>query len=60
MITLFTDTDTDITLKEAQHYGYKIISMPYTIDNQEIYPYEDFEEFDIKTFYDEQRNGTMP
>ena len=50
MITLFTDTDTDITLKEAQHYGYKLISMPYTLDDQEIYPYEDFEEFDFKTF----------
>jgi DegV family protein with EDD domain len=34
--------------------------MPYTIDDQEIYPYEDFEEFDFKTFYDELRNGSMP
>lgn len=60
MITLFTDTDTDITLKEAQHYGYKLISMPYTLDDKEIYPYEDFEEFDSKTFYDKLRSGSMP
>ena len=60
MITLFTDTDTDITLKEAQHYGYKLISMPYTLNDKEIYPYEDFEEFDSKTFYDKLRSGSMP
>ena len=60
MIKLYTDTDTDITLLEAQKYGYKLISMPYTINGVEIYPYEDFEEFEYKKFYDELRNGTMP
>ena len=60
MLTLFTDTDTDITLKEAKDYGYKLISMPYSIDGKEVYPYEDFLEFDHKTFYDMLRNGVMP
>ena len=26
MFTIFTDTDTDLTLKEANEYGYKLIS----------------------------------
>lgn len=60
MLTLFTDTDTDITLEEAKKYGYKLISMPYIIDNKEIKPYEDFEEFDYKEFYNTLRNGTIP
>ena len=42
MLTIFTDTDTDITLKEAREYGIKLISMPYIIDGKEIKPYEDF------------------
>ena len=31
MLTIFTDTDTDITLQEAKKYGYKLISMPYSL-----------------------------
>ena len=34
MFTLFTDTDTDITLLEAKKYGYKLISMPYVVDDK--------------------------
>ncbi len=60
MLTLFTDTDTDITLQEAKEYGYKLISMPYVIDGKEIKPYEDFEVFDYKTFYDTLREGALP
>ncbi len=60
MIKLFTDTDTDITKQEADYYGYKLISMPYLIDEKEIFPYEDFEEFDYKSFYDLLRNGVLP
>ena len=33
MFTIFTDTDTDLTPKEAKYYGYKMISMPYIIDD---------------------------
>ena len=60
MYTLFTDTDTDITPQEASHYGYKLISMPYIIDKKEIKPYEDFEEFKYKEFYDVLRTGVLP
>ena len=60
MITYFTDTDTDITPKDAKHYGFKLISMPYSIDDKEIYPYEDFKEFDFHEFYEKLRHGTLP
>ena len=60
MLQLFTDTDTDITKEEARYYGYKLISMPYIIDDKEIKPYEDFEVFDSKAFYDSLRKGVLP
>lgn len=60
MLVLFTDTDTDITPIEAKHYGYKLISMPYSIDDQEIKPYVDFQEFDYHKFYDTLRGGVLP
>jgi DegV family protein with EDD domain len=60
MVKLFTDTDTDITLEEARKYGYELISMPYLIGDKETFPYEDFEVFDYKTFYDQLRAGTLP
>ena len=56
---LFTDTDTDITPEIAREYGYHIISMPYCLDGKTIYPYEDFEVFDAKPFYDMLRGGTL-
>ena len=45
MYTLFTDTDCDITPEIAARYGYKLISMPYTIEGKQIFPYVDFEKF---------------
>jgi len=60
MLVLFTDTDTDITPKIAEEYGYRLISMPYSIDGMTTYPYVDFEEFDAKAFYDILRGGTLP
>jgi DegV family protein with EDD domain len=60
MFTLFTDTDTDITPIIAKEYGYKLISMPYTIDGKDTRPYEDFEEFDYETFYNTLRGGVLP
>lgn len=60
MYTLFTDTDTDITPEQAKKYGYKLISMPYRIGSEEIYPYQDFEVFDDHAFYDLLRAGTLP
>ena len=51
MITFFTDTDCDYTKKDALEDDYKLISMPYAMGGDNIYPYEDFDEFDDKTFY---------
>lgn len=60
MLTIFTDTDTDIQPKEAEYYGYKLISMPYIIDGEEIKPYVDFEEYDYHSFYNILRKGVLP
>lgn len=60
MYALFTDTDTDLTPKEAKELGYNLISMPYTNNGIEVYPYVDFEEFDYHTFYQTLRDGAMP
>lgn len=57
MYTLFTDSDTDITPELAKEYGYKVISMPYTLDGVQTYPYVDFDVFDDKKFYDRLRKG---
>lgn len=60
MVVFFTDSDTDITLEEAQKYGFKLISMPYAIGEKVIYPYKDFKTFDAKPYYDLLRDGTIP
>lgn len=60
MLTLFTDTDTDITPQVAGEYGYKLISMPYSVEGRTVYPYVDFETFDARGFYDMLRAGTIP
>lgn len=59
-LVIFADTDSDITPEIAKEYGFNLISMPYMIDDKEIYPYIDFEEFDYKTFYNSLRKGTLP
>lgn len=60
MLTLFTDTDTDFTPEIAKEYGYKLISMPYSIDAKTFWPYEDPETIDLHAFYDGLRNGVLP
>ncbi len=60
MLKLFTDTDCDITPALAAEYGYSLISMPYAIDGKTIYPYEDFDTFDARAFYDQLRGGALP
>ena len=60
MLVLFTDTDTDITPSEAKEYGYRLISMPYSIDGVTTYPYVDFENFDAHAFYEKLRGGVLP
>ena len=60
MLKIYTDTDTDITPAIAAEYGYKLISMPYSIDAKTTYPYVDFESFDAHAFYDTLRGGVLP
>ena len=61
MLRIFTDSDTDITLKEAKEYGYELISMPYIINGETYYPYKDGNDnFDFHAFYDKLRGGVLP
>ena len=60
MLKLFTDTDTDITPAVAAEYGYRLISMPYSVDAKTVYPYVDFDKFEPRPFYDMLRGGVLP
>lgn len=60
MYVLFTDTDNDVTPEIAKEYGYNLISMPYSIDDNDVYPYVDFEKFDDAEYYNKLRNGVVP
>ena len=60
MLTLFTDTDNDVTPKLAKEYGYHLISMPYAVDGKLVFPYENEEEIDLHAFYEMLRAGTIP
>ena len=60
MLTIFTDSDTDITPEVAKAYGMKLISMPYVVQNDVFFPYKEQDNFEFKPFYDSLRNGTVP
>ena len=60
MYTLFFDSDSDINLEVASYYGAKLISMPYVVDGEEVYPYVDFKEFNAHEFYEMLRGGVLP
>lgn len=60
MVTYFIDSDMDLTLEHCKKYGFRLISMPYSIDGKTIYPYEDFETFECHEYYEKLREGTMP
>lgn len=60
MFRLFVDSDCDITIKMAREYGAELISMPYFVNDQEIFPYLDYEEFDAHPYYNMLRKGTIP
>lgn len=57
MFQLFFDTDEDVTLEWARKYNAILISMPYAINGEEVFPYKDWEKFDSKKFYDTLRAG---
>lgn len=60
MYKLFTDTDTDLTPEMAKEFDYHLISMPYTIDNETTYPYDDGKPINFHEFYDILRGGVLP
>lgn len=60
MLVIFADTDSDLTPDKAKEFGYHLISMPYSYDGKTIYPYEDFDVFESKKFYNMLRDGTIP
>ena len=60
MYSLFVDTDSDMTPELCKKYGAHLIIMPYTINDKEVRPYEDFEVFNGKEFYDILRKGVLP
>ena len=60
MLYLFADTDSEVTPEIAKEYGCGLISMPYSIEGETIYPYEDFEVFDYEPYFDKLRSGVIP
>ena len=60
MLKIYTDTDTDILPEDAKKYGYKVISLPYIVNGEEIKPFEDFEVFEYAEFYNRLRNELLP
>jgi len=60
MLRLFTDTDCDITLDIAKKYGCDLISFPYEVKGELIYPYRDYEKFNDIEYYEMLRGGVLP
>ena len=60
MLTLFSDTDCDVTPAIAKEYGFKIIPMPYAVDGKLYHPYVESQDYDHKAFYNLLRQGTIP
>lgn len=57
---LFFDTDCDITPEIAKKYDAGLISMPYAVEGEEIYPYVSWQTFDVKGFQNMLRKGVIP
>ena len=55
-MVIFTDTDTDFTPETVKEFGYELISMPFMIGEETIYPFKDSDSFDYKAFYDYRAN----
>lgn len=60
MLTYFLDSDSDYTRESAAKHGAKLISMPYSIDDVTVYPYESVDEIDLDAFYEQLRGGVLP
>jgi len=61
MYVLYADSDCDITPESARRMGYKnIISMPFSIDGENFYPYKGMTDFDVDAFYKRLEEGVLP
>ena len=61
MYVLYADSDCDITPDSARRMGYKnIISMPFSIDGENFYPYKGMTDFDVNHFYSRLNEGVLP
>ncbi|MCQ2087291.1 MAG: DegV family protein [Bacilli bacterium] len=60
MLRFFADTDCDVTLEIAKKYGCDLVSFPYEMKGELVYPYVDFEEFNDKEYYSILRGGYIP
>jgi DegV family protein with EDD domain len=60
MLSLFADTDMDMTPDVAEKYHYHLISMPYSIGEKEYFPYVGDYKFNAHEFYESLRHGTIP
>ncbi|MBQ7918240.1 MAG: DegV family protein [Clostridia bacterium] len=58
MSVFFTDTDCEMSYKDAEELGMHIIKMPYIMKGEEYY-YDFGKETDIDAFYKEMRAGEM-
>ena len=60
MLKLFFDTDCNITPEIAKKYNAGLLSMPYIVDDEIIFPWRDWEVFDDKAFFGMLRKGVLP
>lgn len=59
MSAIFFDTDCELWYTQADELGVHVISMPYTVDDEEFF-YDLGRDTDFKAFYDKMRAGSMP
>lgn len=59
MSVLYLDTDCEIPVHEYNKLTVETISMPYTIDGEQVYP-DPTKDFDYKDFFGRVRKGSMP
>lgn len=59
MLTIFCDSDMDITPEVAARYGFKLISMPYSLNGVTVFPYETPMP-ELHAFYEGLRAGDLP
>ncbi len=50
--TIITDSGANLTSEQIKNYGVKVVSLTYTVKDQEFLSYVEGEETDFKAFYD--------